>query len=129
MGKATKKFSAKQIMIRDLHEQLILLHQNKTEFEFIGINSNGDDCIYFAKEGQNYNIEYEAVEKTQLPYFEKIKSFASRNNYSYSEKINNGIPYLIVHTNTGIDQTIKLAEQIQIEIFGNNENTVYEIVP
>ncbi|GAB0155496.1 hypothetical protein CHRYSEOSP005_07570 [Chryseobacterium sp. Alg-005] len=69
-------------MIKDLYEHLVLLSQNKTEFEFIGINSKGDDCIYFSKEGQNYNIEYEAVEKNQLPYFEKIKSFAFRNNYT-----------------------------------------------
>lgn len=125
----TQKFIAKQIRIDALHEQLILLDQNKTEFDFIGITSNGDDCIYFGKEGKNFNIQFEAVEKTQLPYFEKIKNFASRNNYKYSEEINDEIPYLIIQTNTKADQTIKLAKQVQSEIFGNDESTLYNIVP
>ncbi|MEI7486328.1 MAG: hypothetical protein WCJ72_02760 [Chryseobacterium sp.] len=43
--KNQQRFIAKQITINDLHEQLVLLSQNKTEFEFIGINSNGNDCI------------------------------------------------------------------------------------
>ncbi|MFC7348808.1 hypothetical protein ACFQO9_18990 [Chryseobacterium zhengzhouense] len=125
----TQKFIAKQIRIDALHEQLILLDQNKTEFDFIGITSNGDDCIYFGKEGKNFNIQFETVEKTQLPYFEKIKNFASRNNYKYSEEINDKIPYLIIQTNTKADQTIKLAKQVQSEIFGNDESTLYNIVP
>ncbi|MGK6344308.1 hypothetical protein ACMGDK_19020 [Chryseobacterium sp. DT-3] len=119
----------KKIQMSGLHKQLILLNQDKTEFDFIGIYSNGSDCLYFKKEGSNFNIEFEATERTQLPYFEKIKSFAIRNNYTYTEVTNNGIPYLIIKTNTNIEQTIQLARHIQNQIFGNNENTTYEIVP
>lgn len=119
----------RQIYIHDLREQLILLNQNKTEFEFIGITSNRNDCIYFAKSNDNFNIEFEAVEKTQLPYFEKVKNFAIKNNYTYKEKVTNDIPYIYINTTTDIDQTIELAKQIQSEIFGNNENTKYNIVP
>ncbi|ANF51378.1 hypothetical protein A0O34_13045 [Chryseobacterium glaciei] len=130
--KNKQKFTPKQIIINDLHEQLVLLSQNKTEFEFIGINSNGNDCIYFAKDEENdikFNIEFEAIEKTQLPYLKKIKDFAIKNNYSYREEVNDGVPYLCIKTKTNIEETIQLARQIQNEIFGNNENTKYEIVP
>ncbi|MEI7487069.1 MAG: hypothetical protein WCJ72_06600 [Chryseobacterium sp.] len=59
----------------------------------------------------------------------KIKDFALKNNYSYREEINDEIPYLCIKTKTNIEETIILAKQIQTEIFGNNENTKYEIVP
>ncbi|KMQ62492.1 hypothetical protein ACM40_09410 [Chryseobacterium sp. BLS98] len=120
---------AKQITMSGLHEQLVLLNEDKTEFDFIGINSNKDDCLYFRKVSSNFNIEFEAIGNSQILYFEKIKNFAIRNNYSHTEETNNGIPYLIVKTNTNTEQTILLARQIQNEIFGNNENTVYDIVP
>ncbi|SHE62294.1 hypothetical protein [Chryseobacterium sp. OV279] len=120
---------ARQIKMSGLYEELILLSQDKTEFDFIGITSNSYDCLYFKKEGNNYNIEFEAVEKTQIPYFEKIKSFAIRNNYTFVEEANDGMPYLMIKTNTDIEQTIQLARHIQNELFGNNENTVYDIVP
>ncbi|MCU7615224.1 hypothetical protein N0B16_12315 [Chryseobacterium sp. GMJ5] len=129
LEKNLEKFIAKQITINDLCHQLILLNENKTEFGFIGINSNKNDCIYFTKESNNnFNIEFEAVEKSQIPYFEKVKNFAEKNNYSYKEKANN-IPYIQIMTETDIEQTIELAKQIQSEIFGNNENTRYNVVP
>lgn len=128
--KVKEKFIAKQININQIPEQLELLQQNKTEFDFIGITSNGDDCIYFAKNDGNFNIEYEAVEKTQLPYLEKMKNFATKNNFQFTEEKNDGIPYFTIFTNSDINETLKLAKQIQSEVFGNNNNnTEYEIVP
>ncbi len=127
--KDSDKLIDRQILINDLREQLILLNKNKTEFKFIGITSNEFDCIYFAKSDDNFNIEFEAVEKTQLPYFEKVKNFAIKNNYTYEEKVTNDIPYIHIKTATDIDETVELAKQIQSEIFGNNESTRYNIVP
>ncbi len=53
----------------------------------------------------------------------------AKNNYTYKEKVTNDIPYIYINTATDIDQTIELAKQIQSEIFRNNENTKYNIVP
>lgn len=120
---------AKKIKMSDLHEQLTLFSQNKTEFDFIGIYSNGDDCLYFKKDGNQFNIEFEAVEKSHLSNFEKIKNFATKNNYAFTEEMNRDIPCLTIKMNTNIDQTVHVARHIQNQIFGNNENTTYEIVP
>ncbi|WP_435524724.1 hypothetical protein [Chryseobacterium indoltheticum] len=76
LAKTKHRFIAKQIQINQLPEELNLLFQGKTEFDFIGINSNGDDCIYFAKNGEHLDIEYEAMEKTQILYYDKLKLFA-----------------------------------------------------
>lgn len=47
--KIKNEFVAKQIQIHQLPKELKLFLENKTEFNFIGIYSKGDDCIYFAK--------------------------------------------------------------------------------
>ncbi|MGO4710291.1 hypothetical protein AB4Y90_14525 [Chryseobacterium sp. 2TAF14] len=125
----TNRFVAKQIYINQLPEKLSLLIQGKTEFDFIGITSNGNDCIYFAKHGEYLDIEFEAIEKTQIPYYEKLKLFAFENKFKIEESVNKKIPYLKIKTNASIEETLHLAQKIQHDIFGNNENTKYEIVP
>ena len=72
---------AKQIEITQLRGQLTLLEQNKTEFDFIGITSNGIDCIYFVKDNGKFQIEFEAMAEIQIPYIDKLKSFADQNGY------------------------------------------------
>ncbi|REC51031.1 hypothetical protein DRF62_17840 [Chryseobacterium piscium] len=109
--------------------ELKLFLENKTEFDFIGIYSKGDDCIYFAKNGNNLNIEYEAVAKSQVPFYHKLKTFALTNNFKIEETANEGISYLKIKTNTSIEETFLLAKKIQQDIFGNNDETQYDIVP
>ncbi|MDY0931086.1 hypothetical protein [Chryseobacterium sp. CFBP8996] len=127
--KFEKDFVTKQIQIHQLPNELKLFLENKTEFDFIGIYSKGDDCIYFAKNGNNLNIEYEAVAKSQVPFYHKLKTFALTNNFKIEETANEGIPYLKIKTNTSIEETFLLAKKIQQDIFGNNDETQYDIVP
>lgn len=122
-------FVTKQIQIHQLPNELKLFLENKTEFDFIGIYSKGDDCIYFAKNGNNLNIEYEAVVKSQVPFYHKLKTFALTNNFKIEETANEGIPYLKIKTNTSIEETFLFAKKIQQDIFGNNDETQYDIVP
>ncbi|WP_426475908.1 hypothetical protein [Chryseobacterium balustinum] len=122
-------FVTKQIQIHQLPNELKLFLENKTEFDFIGIYSKGDDCIYFAKNGNNLNIEYEAGVKSQVPFYHKLKTFALTNNFKIEETANEGIPYLKIKTNTSIEETFLLAKKIQQDIFGNNDETQYDIVP
>lgn len=127
--KFEKDFVTKQIQIHQLPNELKLFLENKTEFDFIGIYSKGDDCIYFAKNGNNLNIEYEAVVKSQVPFYHKLKTFALTNNFKIEEIANEGIPYLKIKTNTSIEETFLLAKKIKQDIFGNNDETQYDIVP
>ncbi len=127
--KIKNEFVAKQIQIHQLPKELKLFLENKTEFDFIGIYSKGDDCIYFAKTGNDLNIEYEAVTESQVPFYHKLKSFAFTNNFKVEEIANEGVPYLKIKTNTSIEETFLLAKKIQQDIFGNNDETKYDIVP
>ena len=127
--KSKMKIVAREIYIDDLSQELKLLSEDKTEFDFIGITSKSFDCIYFSKSNLNFNIEFEAVEKEQLSYLDKLKEFSLKNNLKFEIETNNKIPFLSIKTNSNSSETINLAKIIQKEIFGNNDDTKYEIVP
>lgn len=124
--------STKQIKIADLKQELLLLQQNKTEFHFIGIMHNQVDSLYFVRDNQYFQIEYEAVDEDQVPYMEKLKIFAQRNGYDtqmssyHNEK---EVPVLRILTHSNLEKTAELGRKIQKEIFNNDEDVEYEIVP
>ncbi|MGI6342302.1 MAG: hypothetical protein ACOXZ9_04920 [Bacteroidales bacterium] len=128
---------AEQIEIAQLIDELKLLEQNKTEYNFIGITSNGIDCIYFVKENGKFQIEFEAMTETQIPYIDKLKSFASQNGYeiqmtSYGNKPNynaSEAPVLVIVTNSNLEKTAEIGQKIQKEIFKNYADTKYDVVP
>lgn len=70
---------AKQITIDKVAEELIRLKDGKTEYDFFGITSNGTDCIYFIKDGDKFQIEFEAMIKPQVMYIDSLKQFALDN--------------------------------------------------
>ena len=129
--------TAKQIEITQLNSELILLEQNRTEFEFIGITSNGIDCIYFVKDDNKFQIEFEAITERQIPYIEKLKSFANQNGFetqitTYNNKPHYNAqeaPVLKIFTNSNVEVTSEIGQKIQKDIFNNQMNTKYEIVP
>ena len=129
---------ADRIKINGLQKALIKLQSGKTEFQFIGITSNGIDCIYFIYENGKFNIEFEAMVEEQIPYIDKLKSFATSNNFkSVMTTYNNKPKYksdkfasvLRIETNSTLDEITRLGERIQSEIFINTNETVYEVVP
>jgi len=128
---------AKQIGITELNGELKLLEQNKTEFDFIGITSNGIDCIYFVKDNDKFQIEFEAMTENQIPYIEKLKTFASQNGYetqmtSYGNKPQYNspeAPVLKILTNSNLEKTAEIGRKIQKDIFNNQAETKYDVVP
>ena len=132
-------FIAKQITIAQLDKELELLRAGKTEeFDFFGITSNGDDCIYFVRNNDKFNIEFEAMAETQIPFIEKLKEYANSKGFrhimtTYGNKpLYNSVkqaPVLKIETNTNISETTKIGEEIQNSIFGNNGETKYDVVP
>lgn len=128
---------ARQIKIDQLENQLELLQKGKTEFDFIGITSNGVDCIYFTYKDSLFNIEYEAMTQEQLKYIERLKVYASDNEYAYIETTYgnkpeyniNVAPVLIIKTNTSLQKTAMVGADIQKTVFKNNKSTDYNIVP
>ena len=129
---------AKQITIDQLDKELDLLSAGKTEFDYIGITSNGDDCIYFIKINDKYNIEFEAMAETQIPFMEKLKEYANIKGFqfrmtTYGNKPHyhsvKEAPVLQIETNSDIAETVKIGEEIETRIFGNHSETKYDVVP
>jgi len=131
-------FVAKQITIAQLDNELELLRAGKTEYDFIGITSNGIDCIYFVKNNGKFNIEFEAMVETQIPFIEKLKEFADKKGFrhkmtTYGNKprynSDTPAPVLLIETNTDLKETARLGAEIQSLIFGNSNETKYDVVP
>ncbi len=129
---------AEQIKIDGLENALIKLQNGQTEFGFIGITSNGIDCIYFMPADGKFNLDFEAMEEDQLPYIEKLKAFADTNNFESSMttygnkpqyKADKPAQVIHIETNSTREVMAKMGERIQREIFKNNKDTVYDIVP
>lgn len=127
-----------QIKIEGLKGALTKLQNGQTEYNFIGITSNGVDCIYFVFENGQYNLEFEAMGKDQLPFIDKLTEFAKANNFknlmmTYDNQPNyqsdKPAPVLRIEINSTLDEAAKLGAKIQSEVFNNDDKTVYDVVP
>ena len=127
--KRRDRFTAKQIQLDELAEELNLVLEGKTNFNFIGITANGYDSLFFVRNNQNFNVEFRALKKIQLPYLEPLEQFASKSNIDFETEKLDRIPYLRIKTNTGITETVDLAKRIQKEIFKNTNSTIYKVIP
>lgn len=129
---------APQIKIDGLKGALTKLRNGQTEYQFIGITSNGIDCIYFVYENGKFNLEFEAMSKDQIAFIDRLRDFANSNHFknlmkTYDNKPNyksdKPAPVLRIETNASIDEITNLGSKIESDIFGNNDKTIYDIVP
>ena len=127
--KRRDRFTAKQIQLDELGEELNLVLEGKTDFSFIGITANEYDSLFFVRNDQNFNVEFRALKKIQLPYLELLEKFTSKNNIKFETEKLDRIHYLSLKTNTSITETVDLAKRIQKEVFGNNDRTLYKVIP
>ena len=127
--KRRDRFTAKQIQLDELGEELNLVLEGKTDFSFIGITANEYDSLFFVRNDQNFNVEFRALKKIQLPYLELLEKFTSKNNIKFETEKLDRIPYLSLKTNTSITETVDLAKRIQKEVFGNADSTIYKVIP
>jgi len=124
--------------LEKIKKALAKLQSGDFEFDSIGIHSNNYDCIYFTYEKGKFNLEFEAFNASHLPYIDQLKDFAKAYNFKYSMKTydtktkyqsDKPTPVLRIETNASIDEMTNLAEHIQTEIFNNNMDTKFEVVP
>ena len=129
---------SKRIKISELKNTLLQLQGGHTEYNFIGITSNGIDCIYFVYENGKFNLEFEAMIEEQKPFIDKIKEYAALNSYKFlmttynnrpEYKSTSPAPVVRLETNSTIDQINQMGIDIQSKVFKNSTETVYEIVP
>lgn len=125
--------------ISQLKDLLIRVQNGKTEFDFAGITSNGIDCIYFMRRGDGkFDIDFEAMVEPQLASLQTLEQFAKKNNlhtstttYGNEPKYKSDKPAPVLHFELGatIEEASTLGERIEREVFKNNADTIYEIVP
>ncbi|WP_226065048.1 hypothetical protein [Kaistella polysaccharea] len=127
--KRRDRFTAKKIQLEELSEELNLVLEGKTDFNFIGITANGYDSLFFVRNDEKFNVEFRALKKIQLPYLELLEKFASKNHIKFETEKLDRIPYLSFKTNTSIPETVEFAKRIQREVFGNNDSTIYKVIP
>ena len=61
--KRRDRFTAKQIQLKELAEELKLVLEGKTDFNFIGITANGYDSLFFVRNDRNFNVEFRALKR------------------------------------------------------------------
>lgn len=129
---------AEQIKISDLKSVLTRLQNRQLEFDFFGITSNGIDCIYFVPDNNQYAIEFEVMTEDQKPWLDKLRMFAQQNGYRTSMTTYNNEPHyrsaepapvLRIETKSNLDQTAIVGKNIMTQVFGNSEQTTYDVVP
>jgi hypothetical protein len=132
------RLMAERIKIDGLKDALTKLYNGQTEFNFIGITSNGTDCIYFMNENGKFNIEFEAMVEEQIPYIEKLKDYAISKNYKFvlttyknkpKYKSERPAPVIRIETISTLDEITVIGTNIEKDVFKNNIETVYDIVP
>ena len=129
---------ARTITINDLSEHLTMLANGQTEYPCVGIHSGGADCIYFRCEDGMFNIDFEVMTKEQLPYIDQLENYAKERQIrtatttygtSPNEKFADTAPVLQLITNSDLESTVEIARDIQANVFGNTDDTIYEVVP
>ena len=137
-GSKKRVVHPRYININELGPVIELLFENKLEFDFFGITSNGIDCVYFMLEDSVINIDFEVMSEEQIKYVDKYKVYAKSKGYELNETTYGNKPnysglkdapvYKIL---INADKTLaeRVGKEIQNEVFGNDLNTDFEIVP
>ena len=129
---------AKQTKISGLKNTLERLKKGELEYDFFGLTSNGTDCLYFVYENNEFNIEYEVMTESQKQYFHQLKQYCHKNSirvvettYQNQPQYNDSkyAPVLRLEINATLQQTEELGRILLSNIFNNDVNTLYEIVP
>jgi len=126
------------IKIDGLQDELTGVIHKKDVYDFIGINTNGLDCLYFPYKDGKFNIEYEILSAEQKEYAEQLKAFAKSKGFhitmtSYQRKgyykKDDNKNVIRIEANANAKKIAALAKEIQAKIFLHDDSTVYDVVP
>ena len=126
------------IKIDGLKEELNGVFKGADVYEFIGITSNGIDCLYFPYKDGKFSIEFEVLTNEQKPFVNQLKAFAQKRGIATTMITYNKKPYykttetnnvIRIEANTSIENIAIIAKEIELKIFGNDNKTIYDVVP
>ena len=89
------------------------------------------------KDNNQFQIEFEAMTEQQIPYIDQLKTFATQNGFgtqmtTYKNKPHydaKEAPVLKIITNSNLEKTAEIGKKIQKDIFNNQVETIYDVVP
>ncbi len=111
--------------------------QHKFEIDYIGLQINAKNHLYFVNIKNKINIEFEILEKQQIALAQKLEDYATKRNFkilktSYGNKTNydNTIdaPVYQILCKLNAKNASIIAEEILRNVFNCNETTSFKIV-
>lgn len=130
---------AEQITIDKLPEVLERLKNGQWDYDFLGICSRPEACIYFMQEGGKFYIDYEAIARVQRPYLERIREYALEQGFRVVETSYGNAPIdyddiskapvLSLRIDTDIDSIAVVGRKLMHDVFQDNDSTLYDVVP
>ncbi|MEM7512629.1 MAG: hypothetical protein AAF388_16965 [Bacteroidota bacterium] len=134
----TDSLIARQTTIKELPYLIRELEEGKMEYGFFGITSNGIDCLYFTGQKDEMNIEFEVIQESQKSYVPTLTDFSKKHGItilktSYGNKpFYEGLeeaPVYVLALEGSREKVSQIGTEIMLEIFGNDDNTIYDVVP
>jgi hypothetical protein len=114
------------------------LENNQLEFNFFGLSKTNSDCIYFVFENDTFSIEFEVMIEEQKKIAEDFKKVCSNLGFNviettyfnkpyYNDTLNAPVFKIIVGDK--LDKVYEIGLKIISNVFGYNEDTIFEVVP
>ena len=131
-------FMARQIRLRELRDVINELVEGEMEDDYFGICASEVACIYFTQEDGKLNIEFEAMERDQLPFLDKLKAHATWYRFPVVETTHGAktnydkkkvAPVLRIETRATVEQAASIGEKIMRDVFGCDDSTTFDVVP
>lgn len=126
------------LQLDQLESYIEKLIDERLEFDFFGITSNGIDCIYFVNNQGKINIEYEVMSNEQKPYVEKLTHFASENRFSISKTTYGNHPHYsetkeapvyTIELQATKEKATEVGTALMKTVFNSQESTEFIVVP
>ena len=126
------------ITIGELKNLLKTLADAQNGREVAGIISTDTDCVYFICKNQLFDIDYEAMLPSQLPFLDRLEKYAKNKGFSpelttYGNQpqyeSDDTAPVLRIIAGATLDQAESIGREIQSTIFENSDDTLCSIVP
>ena len=111
--------------------------KNKLKANFIGLTSNNIDCLYFVTRKNYVNVEFEVLQKAQIPLAKKLVAFAKKKGFkvgkiSYKNKMNDDVqkdaPVYQIYCKLNAKEASVFAKEIYTTVFNDTENTPFTMV-
>jgi len=126
-----------QLTFKDFHLFFENFVKNKLKTNFIGLTSNNIDCLYFVTRKDSINVEFEVLQKIQIPLAKKLVALAKEKGFkvgriSYKNKMKDdeqkdALVYQI-YCKLNAKEASVFAKEIYTTVFNDTATTPFTMV-